>query len=75
MNLGPAEIGLMLLAVMLLFGYTRLPDAARSFGRSLRILKSEVDDLHDDSARPTPASSKKVVVPVTSNQSAPDSHV
>ena len=45
MNLGPAEIGLLVLAVMLLFGYRKLPDAARSLGRSLRILRSEVAEL------------------------------
>jgi sec-independent protein translocase protein TatA len=44
MNLGPVEIGLIVLAVMLLFGYKKLPDASRSLGRSLRILKSEVDE-------------------------------
>jgi TatA/E family protein of Tat protein translocase len=52
MNLGPAEIGLIVLAVMLLFGYKKLPDASRSLGRSLRIFKSEVEDLSD---RDTPA--------------------
>ena len=47
MNLGPAEIGLIVLAVMLLFGYKKLPDASRSLGRSLRIFTSEVEDLRD----------------------------
>ena len=52
MNLGPAEIGLIVLAVMLLFGYKKLPDAARSLGRSLRIFKTEINDLreHPDTA-------------------------
>ena len=31
-----------------LFGYKKLPDATRSLGRSLRILKTEVKSLHDD---------------------------
>ena len=48
MNLGPVEIGLIVLAVMLLFGYRKLPDASRSLGRSLRIFRAEV--------RPAPAS-------------------
>ena len=47
MNLGPAEIGLIVLAVMLLFGYKKLPDASRSLGRSLRIFKSEVEDRRE----------------------------
>jgi sec-independent protein translocase protein TatA len=33
--------------VALLFGYKRLPDAARSLGRSMRIFKSEVDTMRD----------------------------
>jgi sec-independent protein translocase protein TatA len=33
---------------VLLFGARRLPDAARSLGKSLRILKTEVKGLHDD---------------------------
>jgi sec-independent protein translocase protein TatA len=35
-------------AFILLFGAKRLPEAARSVGRSLRILKSEVGAMHDD---------------------------
>ena len=33
---------------VLLFGSKRLPDAARSLGRSLRIFKTEIKSLHDD---------------------------
>jgi sec-independent protein translocase protein TatA len=51
MNLGPWEIGLVILVVLLLFGYKKLPDAARSFGRSLRIFKGEMKGLKDDDGR------------------------
>lgn len=34
--------------VLLLFGAKRLPDLARSVGRSMRIFKSEVDELRRD---------------------------
>ena len=44
MNLGPVEFGLIVLAVMLLFGFKKLPDASRSLGRSLRISRSEVEE-------------------------------
>ena len=47
MNLGPAEIGLIVLAVMLLFGYRKLPDASRSLGCSLRIFKGEMEGLRE----------------------------
>ena len=33
---------------VLLFGAKKLPDAARSIGKSLRIFKTEVKGLHDD---------------------------
>lgn len=50
MNLGVPELGLILLAVLVLFGYRKLPDASRSFGRSLRIFKGEMQALKDDGA-------------------------
>jgi len=34
--------------VLLLFGYRKMPDAARSLGRSMRIFKSEVSGLRED---------------------------
>jgi sec-independent protein translocase protein TatA len=52
-NLGPLEIGLIILAVLLLFGYKKLPDASRSFGRSLRIFKGEMKGMKDDARAPT----------------------
>lgn len=57
MNLGAAEIGLIVLAVMLLFGYRKLPDASRSLGQSMRIFKKEVDGLRPETpaASPSPA--------------------
>jgi sec-independent protein translocase protein TatA len=38
----PAAL-ILLLLVIVLFGAKRLPDAARSVGRSIRIFKSEMD--------------------------------
>ena len=44
----------LLIVVLLLFGYKRLPDAARSLGRSMRIFKSEVKEMgKDDDEHPT----------------------
>ncbi|TKJ32000.1 Sec-independent protein translocase subunit TatA [Blastococcus sp. CCUG 61487] len=50
MNLGAMEIGLIILAVLLLFGYKKLPEASRSLGRSLRIFKGEMKGMKDDGA-------------------------
>lgn len=45
-----AEWLIILVLILLLFGAKRLPDMARSLGRSARILKSETKGLHDDGA-------------------------
>lgn len=51
MNLGPREIVILLIVVLVLFGAKRLPDSARSLGRSMRIFKSEMKEMKaDDSA-------------------------
>ncbi len=43
-----AEWLIILVLILLLFGAKRLPDMARSLGRSARILKSETKGLHDE---------------------------
>jgi sec-independent protein translocase protein TatA len=41
---------------VLLFGAKKLPDAARSLGKSMRIFKSEIKEMQSDSERAdTPA--------------------
>ncbi|MEO7980871.1 MAG: Sec-independent protein translocase subunit TatA [Sporichthyaceae bacterium] len=53
-NLGAPEIILILVVLVLLFGAKRLPDAARSLGRSMRIFKSEVKEMgRDEDEQPT----------------------
>ncbi|GAA4620158.1 hypothetical protein GCM10023196_003020 [Actinoallomurus vinaceus] len=52
------------IAVLVLFGSKKLPDAARSLGRSLRIFKSEVSELNSDdepAARSVNAASQTAV--------------
>ncbi|WP_062293261.1 twin-arginine translocase TatA/TatE family subunit [Demequina phytophila] len=46
--MGPREILIILLIVLLLFGAPKLPQLARSLGQSLRILKDETSSLTDD---------------------------
>jgi sec-independent protein translocase protein TatA len=53
MNIGdlfdsPWKVLIVAVVVLVLFGSKKLPDAARSLGRSMRILKSEVSKIHDD---------------------------
>ncbi|MDQ3628200.1 MAG: Sec-independent protein translocase subunit TatA [Actinomycetota bacterium] len=48
MGLGPTEIILVILVVVLLFGAKKLPELARGSGRALRIFKAETKGLIDD---------------------------
>jgi sec-independent protein translocase protein TatA len=50
-DLGIGEIMIVALVVFALFGYKRLPDAARSLGRSMRVFKAEVGGLKQDDVR------------------------
>jgi len=47
-NLGPTEIILIIVVIMLLFGAKKLPELARGSGRALRIFKAETKGLMDD---------------------------
>lgn len=49
--MGPREILIILVIVLLLFGAPKLPQLARSLGQSLRILKDETKSLTDDGAQ------------------------
>lgn len=64
----PWKILIVAVVLIVLFGSTKLPVAARSLGRSMRILKSEVSGLHDDDAEAekasaTPATARAPVAP------------
>jgi sec-independent protein translocase protein TatA len=54
-RLGPTEIILILVVIILLFGAKKLPDMARSLGKSARILKSEAKAMKAEGAQPAPA--------------------
>lgn len=52
---------IIILAIVILIGWKRLPDAARSLGRSMRIFKSEVEQMtNKDDEKPSAASSDTV---------------
>ena len=47
----PSHILLLLIVLVILFGAKRLPDSARSLGRSMRIFKSEMKELNADDTK------------------------
>ena len=70
--LSPWHWAILAIVVILLFGAKRLPDAARSLGKSMRIFKAEVKKLQNDTVEPpvtpvppaaTPVQSERVEAP------------
>lgn len=53
-SLSPWHWAILLVVVVLLFGAKKLPDAARSLGKSLRIFKAEVRELQGENTPETP---------------------
>lgn len=54
-RLGAPEIILILVVIILLFGAKKLPDMARSLGKSARILKSEAKAMKEDGSNSSSA--------------------
>ena len=48
----PWKILIIAVVIIVLFGSKKLPHAARSLGQSMRILKKEVQGLHEDESDP-----------------------
>jgi len=70
-NFGPGHWAVLAVVIVLLFGAKKLPDAARSLGKSMRIFKSEIRELQnegksEDPPQPNPVQSERV------DTSAPD---
>lgn len=68
-NLKPLEILLIIAVIVLLFGAKKLPEMARSLGKSARILKSEAkamkkDGEAEDAATGAPAADQAPQQPV-----------
>ena len=75
----PSHLIIVAVLLVILFGWKKLPDAARSVGRSMRIFKSEVSEMKNDGkdARPSAAAGDTVpgdVVPPQTAQTQPTQH-
>ncbi|USX54638.1 Sec-independent protein translocase subunit TatA [Lentzea sp. HUAS12] len=53
-NLGATELLIIAAVILLLFGSKKLPEMARSLGRSAKILKAETSGSRDDEAPAAP---------------------
>ena len=57
---------------VLLFGAKKLPDAARSLGKSMRIFKSEIKEMQSDSKPDTSAPPAPPIASERADTPAPD---
>ena len=69
--LTPGHLAIIAVLVIVLFGAKRLPDAARSLGKSLRIFKSEVRELQNDGKPDTTLAPPAAAHPVQSERVDP----
>lgn len=73
MTLGVPELLIIAAVIFLLFGAAKLPGAARSLGRSMRIFKSEMDEMKKDSSGQSTAAEAAPAItttPVTTTEQA-----
>jgi sec-independent protein translocase protein TatA len=66
-NIGPLEIGVLLLIALIVFGPKKLPDLGRSLGKGLREFKGSISGEDDEKPQVT----EQVAAPVTSPPVAP----
>ena len=59
-NVGWTELIIVIFLVLLLFGANKLPDLARSMGRSARIFKSEVKEMRNDDEAQAPSQQRQI---------------
>jgi sec-independent protein translocase protein TatA len=67
-GLQPWHLIILLVVLIVVFGSRKLPDAARSLGKSMRIFKSEIRELQhegksEDPPKPNPVQSERVDTP------------
>jgi sec-independent protein translocase protein TatA len=68
-NFGPGHWAVLAIVMIVLFGAKKLPGAARSLGKSMRIFKAELGELQNEGelknldAAPNPGRSERVDVP------------
>lgn len=78
-SLSPWHWAILAVVVIVLFGAKKLPDAARSLGKSMRIFKSEIREMQSEhkaeasaidtpAPNPTPVQSQRVDAPAPSEQ-------
>jgi sec-independent protein translocase protein TatA len=67
----PWKILIVAVVIIVLFGSRKLPDAARSLGKSMRVLKTEVQGMHEDEPASLAAATAQTVPAAPAQLQAP----
>jgi sec-independent protein translocase protein TatA len=74
-SLSPWHWAILAVVIVVLFGAKKLPDAARSLGKSMRIFKSEMREMQTENKanpsaidQPAPVQSQRTEPPVATEQ-------
>lgn len=62
-NIGPLEIGIVLIIALLVFGPKRLPELGKSLGKGIREFKGSISGEHDDEAEKPQLNSSGAAAP------------
>jgi sec-independent protein translocase protein TatA len=62
-TLGPAEIAVIVLIVLLIFGPSKLPQLGKSVGQMLRGFKKEMKSIHEDDEEASASASADAALP------------
>ncbi|MCS6902742.1 MAG: twin-arginine translocase TatA/TatE family subunit [Candidatus Bipolaricaulota bacterium] len=71
MNLGPMEILLIFLIVLLIFGGAKLPELARGLGRAIRTFKEESEGVKREIEKAVESSPSNSAKPAAENPTPP----
>ena len=64
-NIGPFEMGFLMIFLLLIFGAKRLPELGAGLGKGIREFKKSMNDIKDEIERPADAPQVKAPAPVT----------
>lgn len=67
-NIGPLEIVVVLVIVLVIFGPKRLPELGRSLGRGIREFRGSVTGEHDDDKAPALDKGEPAAKPVSAGE-------
>ncbi len=70
-NIGPLEIGIVLVIALIVFGPKKLPDLGHSLGKSIREFKGSISGEDREDEKPAPATISSAATPAPTTPATP----